>query len=108
MPAPLTTRFITREELESALREHGTGVESIEEIMSEVDINKVRLFFLFFFLFSSEMIASNIRIKRLPISSIVTNNLNEHVDFQDGKINYEEFCATMGARAELEEDTPAS
>ncbi|CAA6671935.1 unnamed protein product [Spirodela intermedia] len=34
--------FITREELESALRENGVGVtESIDEIMSEVDINNI-------------------------------------------------------------------
>ncbi|CAA7409087.1 unnamed protein product [Spirodela intermedia] len=51
--------FITREELESALREDGMGVtESIDEIMSEVDINN------------------------------------------DGKINYEEFCAMMRSRVE--------
>lgn len=64
------------------MKEHGTGDEgSIKEIMSEVDTNNVSFFLV-------------VKIPEIYQSQDGTELLIL-IQQQDGRINYEEFCAMM-------------
>ena len=75
-------RYITKDELEIAMKEHGMGDEACaKEIISEVDKDNV-----------------SITIYIFPLIPVLTSNLVLNLvmnSSQDERINYEEFCAMM-------------
>lgn len=79
-------RFITRDELETAMKQYGMGDEdTIREIISEVDTDNVSFPPLFLLLLSFH---KAIYFGIMPWNLILLNS-------QDGRINYEEFCTMM-------------
>lgn len=75
-------RYITKDELEIAMKEHGMGDEACaKEIISEIDKNYVR---------SHSTFSGFVPVlTSKQVLSLVMNSV------QDGKIDYEEFCAMM-------------
>lgn len=75
-------RYITKDELDIAMKEHGMGDEAcVKEIISEVDKDNV-----------------SITLYIFPLIPVLTSNLVLNLvmnSSQDGRINYEEFCAMM-------------
>lgn len=72
-------RYITIDELEAALKEYGMGDDAtIKEILSDVD-------------------ADNVKRKEKALLQFCFVSLTSNFSFllQDGRINYEEFCAMM-------------
>ena len=47
-------RFITKDELQQAMSEYGMGDDkTIDEVLNDVDVDKVQIFFFVFFFFNS-------------------------------------------------------
>lgn len=71
-------RYITTDELEAALKEYGMGDDAtIKEVLSDVD---------------SDNVSQN---KNLVLPRKLDFVHNVLLLLQDGRINYEEFCAMM-------------
>lgn len=76
-------RYITTDELEAALKEYGMGDDAtIKEVLSDVDSDNVSW-------------NKNLLFIILLLSRKLDFDHNVLLLLQDGRINYEEFCAMM-------------
>lgn len=89
MPICLPVRYITTEELEQALREYGMhDGRDILEIIAEVDADNVSCK-------STNINQNRCSLNTTSYMKLIGGYIYFWNSLQDGRINYDEFCAMM-------------